>query len=370
MDPLRPTAIVLADDFTGAAEVAGLAHDAGWKVSLATDTAAFSSPANGEVLVIDLGSRDTGAVRERWTQALHVLAHNHRNTPLFVKIDSALRGRVDQILDALRENGLRGLVLPGNPRGGRVCKDGQLWIDGKPLHESPFANDPGSPARTSDLRQLLDPRNRLLGPEAFSLIECESEAMLRRALEEVPGLRNRTLVGSAEAFSGWLNALSPHRSVGTISESSRSQRPDRPQRLHIAGSAHPRNAAWREKLVEQGQDVFELSSPRLVDKVRSCLKRGHDAYVFNREGAPLETLAATAQLLLEGQNTPQLALCVDGGNTAAAIARKMDWERFSIQANYAPGVVGLHPTEARVAEFIVKPGSYAWPEAILNAPAI
>jgi D-threonate/D-erythronate kinase len=56
----------------------------------------------------------------------------------------------------------------------------------------------------------------------------------------------------------------------------------------------------------------------------------------------------------------------EGGATAVALARCMGWRRLAVKSELASGVVTLSVIGGSARLLTIKPGSYAWPEAILR----
>jgi D-threonate/D-erythronate kinase len=59
----------------------------------------------------------------------------------------------------------------------------------------------------------------------------------------------------------------------------------------------------------------------------------------------------------------------EGGETAAALVRQMNWTRLSVKHELAPGVATLESAGRKCILFTVKPGSYTWPANLLCRPA-
>ena len=76
---------------------------------------------------------------------------------VYKKVDSTLRGNLgaelDGLLDAFRH--LRIVVSPAYPEYQRTVINGKLFIGGKPIDQTEFANDPLSPVRFSDVKTLI-----------------------------------------------------------------------------------------------------------------------------------------------------------------------------------------------------------------------
>ena len=77
----------------------------------------------------------------------------------------------------------------------------------------------------------------------------------------------------------------------------------------------------------------------------------------------LPRLATVAAMLLE--IAPVATVLAEGGATAAALARRLAWNHFRVVQTAPAGVGVLQPLEIALAPtFLIKPGSYAWPEEI------
>ncbi len=243
---------VIADDFSGAAEIAGWAVAAGFTAELRRDFAVqardglnhdtaktshesrFAAQFGGQplpdVVVFDTDSRSAPidlAIDRSLAVAAWLRTQGIRQ--VFKKIDSVLRGHVAAESNALR-HGLdrhRSLVVPANPRRQRVVRDGRYRIAGQPLHETLFARDPDFPAWTDQVVELLECRNcpprtedQHDSPRAVSAIAaCAANCSEWPAAELIVGdasslaeldawtarVDEDTLpVGAAEFFASWL----------------------------------------------------------------------------------------------------------------------------------------------------------------------
>ena len=194
---IRNQIAVIADDLTGAAELAGAALAHGLRAEVRTG---WGSPvrSDADVVCFDSGSRSlpeseaagaaasVGAAVQRWEPAR-----------VFKKCDSVLRGHVLAEIHALLEETLfEGAVLvPANPGKGRVIRDGRYLIGDQPLHQTAFSRDPEFPRATDVVAELLgdqDPRVEV--PDAgcaredratrqSGVVERSSSQQLDKALE-------------------------------------------------------------------------------------------------------------------------------------------------------------------------------------------
>ena len=154
--------LVIADDFTGALDTAAqFAKD-----GIATLITTFSlvkrqsgddadANAGAEVLVVDTESRHIGKT-EAVNRVKEVLAR-YRCKYVYKKTDSTLRGNVGAELIAAMEGYPHDelVFIPVYPMMGRVIRDGYLFLDGVPLHQTVFAKDPLDPVEESYLPALI-----------------------------------------------------------------------------------------------------------------------------------------------------------------------------------------------------------------------
>ena len=199
--------LIIADDITGAAEIAGIAWRKGMKVRLMVyqpniPTTPLSSwrGAGGEALILATDTRSGteeeavktieevatclySGVQECRSVGVQTLPSSTSNSStsqlvylstdasnsstcqlvnsstdiIFKKTDSVLRGHVAAELEALmRLTGKSNtLLIPQNPSKGRIVKDGIYYINGTPLDQTSFAYDPEFPAKTAEAKKLL-----------------------------------------------------------------------------------------------------------------------------------------------------------------------------------------------------------------------
>ncbi|WP_197916187.1 3-oxo-tetronate kinase [Thiosulfatihalobacter marinus] len=155
----------IADDFTGATDIAGLLARSGVKVSLRIgvpdsapeDTAAFE--------VIALKSRTApvaGAVAEtraalRWLRDAGAGRFFWKYCSTF---DSTPEGNIGPVAEALMADlGVdQTIYCPAFPENGRSIFMGNLFVGRQPLAESPMKDHPLTPMRDSNLMRLLAPQ--------------------------------------------------------------------------------------------------------------------------------------------------------------------------------------------------------------------
>ncbi|HUP10623.1 MAG TPA: four-carbon acid sugar kinase family protein, partial [Niastella sp.] len=133
---------VIADDFTGAAELAGIGLRYHLKVELG---AQVNKETKADLFVVATDTRslsEAEAVQEMEKHTRELMALQPEM--IFKKTDSVLRGHVLAEMRAqLSLSGFEKAVLvSANPALGRTISDGQYYLQGKPVHESSFSHDP------------------------------------------------------------------------------------------------------------------------------------------------------------------------------------------------------------------------------------
>jgi uncharacterized protein YgbK (DUF1537 family) len=204
---------VIADDITGAAEMAGIGFRHGFKTSLMTMTGQEETLAlpDCELLVCATDTRSqTEQEAVRITRQVTTRLVEAGVRYFFKKVDSALRGHVEAELQAMLEvlPYESALYLPANPSKGRIIEHGQYTLNGRPLHETDFAVDPEFPATTSTLTERfpsLQPWNPEVAMSAHGLYTADmvSNFQLQFLLKQVH-IGQTLLAGAADLFEARL----------------------------------------------------------------------------------------------------------------------------------------------------------------------
>ena len=152
--------LIIADDFTGALDTGVQFASYGALTSVVTNPDCDYLEAGDccQVLVVDVESRHMtadgayGAVFRAASKAL-----DSGFTYIYKKTDSALRGNVGAelaaVLDAARADSMA--VFPSFPEMGRITRNGVQYIDGVPVAESVFGQDPFEPVRHSSVKDII-----------------------------------------------------------------------------------------------------------------------------------------------------------------------------------------------------------------------
>ena len=349
--------IVIADDITGAAEIAGIAHSHGQQAHLVCASPTTSRPAVSpvycdSVAVTTVIATDTRSMAEadaadetrRIASALTSYL-SPLTSHLFKKTDSALRGHVVAELTALIDvtGYQRAVYLPANPSKGRIIRKGIYYINEIPIHETAFNYDPEFPARTSSLRE------RFPDAEAKGIImpDAESEDDIRRIIRQYDDGKT-IFAGAADLFT-LIPPISPISTPTTLILCGSTQ--SKPLNLGIPIAPMPREVYDGE----QGADYWfqSLATPAtsLILTIPHTHRTGKEVAVH------LRTVMAEMAQRLVSKHRPD-HLIIEGGATAWATLQALGWTDFRIVSQIAPGVVQMSATNGTLVT--LKPGSYPW----------
>ena len=334
--------IVIADDITGAAEIAGIAHAAGQQARLLCASGPLYCDTVAVTTVIATDTRSMSEPEAAAETRRIASAISHHTSPIFKKTDSALRGHVVAELTALMDvtGYQRAVYLPANPSKGRIIRKGIYYINEIPIHETAFNYDPEFPARTSSLRE------RFPDAEAKGIIipDAESEDDIRRIIRQYDDGKT-IFAGAADLFS--LIPPISHPTTLILCGSTQSK----PLNLGIPIAPMPREVYDGE----QGADYWfqSLATPAtsLILTIPHTHRTGKEVAVHLRT-----VMAEMAQRLVRKHRPDHLI--IEGGATAWATLQALGWTDFRIVSQIAPGVVQMSATNGTLVT--LKPGSYPW----------
>lgn len=157
-----PTWGVIADDYTGATDIAGMMARAGWRVVLSIGVPDEDPPADADVVVIALKSRscppdEAVAMSLAALDRLEAVGVRQVFFKYCSTFDSTDRGNIGPVADALADRlGAEAVVFcPSVPELGRTTYLGHLFVGDRLLSESSLRHHPINPMTDSDLRRVL-----------------------------------------------------------------------------------------------------------------------------------------------------------------------------------------------------------------------
>ncbi len=377
--------IVLADDLTGAAEIAGIALQKGYDVSVCTNVPKVLQTA---VTVIATNTRSLSAQEANRriatiAQALKPFYPFH----FFKKIDSVLRGHIEDEVEAwLRFFPYsQTVILPANPSLGRIMSEGIYWVQGQPIHHTSFALDPEFPWHKAQvLSRFKQAKFSLLSPtqalptEGFFILEVATKEDIEHWTK---AFSSQTLVvGAAAVFETLLAKLALASNQVLL--------PDVPihagKKLYVSGTSFRKSV---EAIAQMAQHKHAVSYMPVRDLTNNQDKivilqnwvaditqyLAHTSPVVmaihpDTHGTAQDLAFLMAQAVKEILNQHDITeILIEGGATAAAIIEAMQWQYFKPIASFAQGVIRMQ-CENTPTYLTLKPGSYDWPTAVWEFP--
>lgn len=355
--------IVIADDITGAAEMAGIAYRLGLRVHLSMKWEETGKDC--DVLVI---ATDTRSMTEKEAvEETQRIASSLKGHTLFKKTDSALRGHVVAELAVLLNmtDYRQALYLPANPSKGRIIRKGVYYIQTKdaegnvterPLHETAFSFDPEFPATSSCLAERFPQAQE----KNIHWTDATTAEDIRHAVEQADG--QTLLAGAADLFTAFL-----HQQYHHLQPCEQAYSINQYDALMVCGSTQSKpvdigaSIAYMPTAVYDGKASVEdwinpviptyQQAHRLILAIQDHHRTGKESAVYLRE----TTAEAVSSLIVV--HRPQ-ELIIEGGATAFAILRKLNWQSFTITNEIAAGVIRMRSSQGTY--ITMKPGSYPW----------
>ncbi len=412
----------IADDFTGATDLAGMLVKAGMRTVQMIGVPEASPPDDADAVVIALKSRTepvSDAVRMSLAALRYLQSAGARQ--LYFKycstFNSTPRGNIGPVTDALMgalETDFT-IACPAFPANQRTIYKGYLFVGDVPLNESGMRNHPLTPMTDANLIRVLAPQtSRKVGLVDYATIARGPDAVaarfasLRRdgvgiAIADALSDDDLLALGAAcadlplvTAGSGLALGLPQNfRREGLLPEAAIADTlpPTGGGRAVIAGSCstatqaqvammRERHSAFRVEpaALAQGRNVvaeaLEWAEPRLgrepvliyATATPEEVKATQEALGVSEAGALVEeALAAIAQgLVRRGVG----GLIVAGGETSGAVVRALEVKGLRIGPEIDPGVpwtVALQDGNREPLALALKSGNFGTPDFFLKA---
>jgi len=360
---------VIADDFTGAAELAGISLRYGLKVELCVGEVEYK---NVEVLIVSTDSRSLKK-NEAIKITEEILKKVLELKPKFIykKIDSVLRGYVleEAKVQMKLMNKSRAFIMPANPSLNRTIMNGDYFVDGVKITETGFAHDPEFPIKTGSIKEILNNEVEVLKstdelPEGGIVIGEVSKFedynyWVNKVNEET------VLVGAGDFFTALLNKY--------YQPQQQKQFEMQLPHLYVCGTSFKERKVFIKKL-NCVSWLPEVVNENWLKKTGEIIKRKQKAVIAIDESADsaLSLRTKMAKAVKEIVTREKIKeIFIEGGSTAASILQELKITILEPTDELSRGVVRMKfsspPSEGlgEVGLFItVKPGSYELPGQI------
>jgi 3-dehydrotetronate 4-kinase len=414
----RPTLGVIADDFTGATDVASMLVNAGMRTIMLIGVPQGAMP-EADALVVALKSRTTPAEQavaeslaaQRWLARAGARRFYFKVCSTF---DSTPRGNIgpvaEALLDALQSDFT--VVCPAFPENGRTIFRGHLFVGDQLLSDSGMRNHPLTPMTDSNLVSVLQAQcRRKVGLIRYDTIARGRQAVQQRiatlrsegvALAIADALSNEDLrvlgaacadwplatAGSGLALGlpdvyaqqGWITpdasaaqldpvdgaaaVLSGSCSSATNEQVARWEAKRRPlfrvdpRELARGEPVAERALEWaRERLSREAVLISATVAPQPLKQIQSELG-------VERAGSLVE--ACLAQVARGLVDAGVQRLVVAGGETSGAVVQALGVTTLRIGAAICPGVPWTQ-AEGRALLLALKSGNFGGPDFFAEA---
>jgi uncharacterized protein YgbK (DUF1537 family) len=357
---------VIADDFTGAAELAGISLRYGLSVELFLGEVTTT---NTDVLITCTDSRSLGkeeAIKVTGAVIKDILPLK----PQFIykKIDSVLRGHViEEVEVQMKLIGIeKALILPANPSLGRTIRNGEYFIHGKRITETGFADDPEFPIRSSIVKEMI-------GNKAVVVLKNTEEMPVQGIVIGEAGqskdidqwvavlIPDCMLAGAGDFYSALLDKSYKAKTQASTGVHT--------PHVYVCGTAFDERKQYIKILHEKQGCVAYMPEDMTVSWIeQTCeiLRRKNIAVVAidraTGDAADLRLLMAkTVKEVLEKEDVKEIF--IEGGSTAAAVLNELGIQKLTPLNELQRGVVRMKANDLFIT---VKPGSYELPPEIKN----
>jgi len=381
---------VIADDFTGAAEISGICLRFGLNVELETevipkediDILVIASDSRASSLE-SAGNKIAGISRELLDAGAELI---------FKKTDSVLRGHIIHELEQQMKicNKSKSLLVPANPSLGRKIKNGIYTIDDIPLDQTGFADDPEFPLLSANVMNILAEskyyqtsiirKGETFHEDGIMVGEAISQSDLNYWAERI----EETIVPAGAA--GFFNAFLLSKGFLETDKPVSDPGPLPGRSLYLCGSAFSSSRNIISKMKEKKSFVFPMPdavfydyrgadsaftswTKRIAETIESegkVIISMDQLVVKNIEFAKRLTkiTAAAVEEILKLSRVDDIF--VEGGATTSALVERLNFKRLKPVHEWSPGVIRMNVEDKEDLFITMKPGSYDWPKELWN----
>jgi len=306
--------LLIADDLTGALDSGIKFAEKGLRTLVIPNPSALSAaeiPPETQVLAVNSDSRKlTPADAYKCIRSIGSFGLSWGADILFKKVDSALRGNVGSELAALVDlkKGESLCFAPAYPAMNRITSGGTHYINGTPLAQSVFAQDPFNPISTSFIPDLLSAQTSLVvhtipNPSAIDrfstdesgciyLFDAVTDEDLQQIASQLHRMDKTSLLAGCAGFAEHIaDLLSFHPAASPVL-------PTFHQGIVVCGSLNPITLGQIAYAHQHGAVILHLTAPQ----------RGDPSYWDHPGGqnviSSIRSLAARAPVIVDTCGEP------------------------------------------------------------------
>ncbi len=400
----------IADDFTGGSDIASFFVKGGLSTVLYNGVPKVGEAPQAEVCVIALKTR-TQDPKDAVKDSLEAISwlKEQGAQQFYIKycstFDSTLVGNIGPICDAvMKELEVPYTILcPALPVNGRTVKEGCLYVNGVPLHESPMKDHPLTPMWDCDLVRLMNAQSKFPSVKmSDSLNKEEVDEFIERMKSKhsqfyiVPDYEKEEdaeklaqLFGNLKIITGGSGLAYPLAKMSKKNaEADGFERSESPALL-LAGSC---SEATRNQILEyqkSGGEIYFLDPMKLisgeesVEKIWNVISQNKEKSILvyssdtpenvkkikkqGKEEVAEKLEKATADLAELAVQAGFHRIIVAGGETSGAVAKRLGYTGYHIGKSIVPGVPIMIPTEDNRIRMVFKSGNFGKSDFFLRA---
>lgn len=391
----------IADDFTGGSDIASFFVKGGLSTVLYNGVPKVNDAPQAEVCVIALKTRTQNtkdAVKDsldaiRWLKSQGAQQFYIKYCSTF---DSTPEGNIGPICDAvMKELDVPYTILcPALPVNGRTVKEGCLYVNGVPLHESPMKDHPLTPMWDCDLARLMNAQSNF---PSVKISDSLNKEEVDEFIEEMKNQHSRFYIvpdyekeedaerlvqsfGDLKLITGGSGLAYPLAKMHKKNaEAAGFERSDSPA-LILAGSC---SEATRNQILEYqkhgGKTYFMdpmklISGEESVEKIWNVISENKEKTILiyssdtpenvkriqkqGKNGVAERLEKATADLAERSVQSGFHRIIVAGGETSGAVAKRLGYDGYHIGDSIAPGVPIMIPIEDNRIRMVYKSGNF------------
>jgi len=387
--------VVIADDFSGAAEIGGIGYRYGLNSEIQLK---FDSRSTADLIVIDADTRSL--TKDEAIEKTGSLVNDLKNSGkriAFKKVDSVFRGHIVEEINVLQQhfNYRRVLLLPANPKRGRKIISGQYFVNAVSLKQTVFAKDPHFPTTSSSIGDIINKNSSVLRHiHATPISSLPDSALITGDVSSKEDIKSYIrkigpddlCCGAAEFFEAFLENNGYKVKKDETSKRTSLQWPY--FSLIISGSTVKDQFEKNEiktynlqNLSLPGQwsgDQFILEKEKeekwqaevsdlLLQYQVVAISVKHEVKQVNGAAEIFSNhFIRLMHYISEKHGRGNIHFALTGGATASAIISKEGITGLKVKKEIAPGIVTLINEQTREL-FTVKPGSYLWPASFAKS---
>ena len=417
----------IADDFTGASDAASFLVKGGLTVQLYNgipDASVGRSDAQALVIALKSRTQETSqAVADTISAAKRLLSEGVQQ--IYFKycstFDSTRDGNIGPVADALLE--LTGspytILCPALPVNGRTVKNGCLYVNGVPLHETHMRNHPLTPMWDCRLSALMQPQSSHpcleLSAETLAQLPAAQSGPGKGTIPKIPcclkmpfyvipdytDAQDGELIASRflalPLLTGGSGLLEPlarlwSRELGSLAQVPSSQTSG--PAILLAGSCSKATLDQIAFYQAAGKPSYKLDPKAMLEGTQTVEDawnfvqahstegdtalvyssdvpervKEYQAYGIEKVAALLE--GATAQLAVRAVSAGFTRIISAGGETSGAVTKALDFSTYFIGESVAPGVPLMIPCGRPDIRLVLKSGNFGQEDFFLRALAM